>query len=173
MKRMLAFLILILCVAVGNAVARDILVIPIPAGGTQYGSTGTTAAIFSHVLSDIASDMALKAARNHGPEAVRALQKHGPALLEKMRSWTEAALNSGGRYAIQTWSSGRKFVPQILTGDKDVGLNALQASIGIAQKGLSGFLKDSETGPARTIGQKKSHSKPGTKRWPKKTTRSK
>lgn len=172
MKRMLAFLVLISCVAVGPAGAKDILVIPVPSGGVQYGSTDTTAAVFSNLLSDIAADMALKAARDHGPEAVRAFQKHGPSLLKTMRNWTESALNSGGRYAIQTWSSSKKLVPQVLTGGKDIGLNALHASLGIAQQGIHGFLKDSETGRARTIGQNKTSSKPRVRRSPKKTTAS-
>jgi hypothetical protein len=170
MKRMLAFLVLIPCLAVGHAFAKDILIVPIPSNGVQYGSTGTAAAVFSNVLSDIAADLALKAARDHGPEAVRAFQKHGPALLKTMRHWTEAALNSGGRYATQSWSSSKKFVPQVLTGGKDIGLNALQASIGIAQKSLSRFVKDSEADGARTIGQRTAPSKLGTKRSPKKST---
>jgi|GEM_PF-6601782 len=169
MKRMLAFLVLISCLTVGHAVGKDILVVPIPSGEAQYGSTATTAAVFSNLLAGIASNMAMKAARDHGPEAVQAFRRHGPVLLKTMRNWTETALNSGGRYAIQTWSSSKKFVPQFLTGGRNIGLNALQASIGIAQKGFGGFLKDSETVPTRTIGQGKTSSKPGPKRSPKKT----
>jgi hypothetical protein len=170
MKRMLAFLVLISCVAIGNALAKDIFIVPIPSGGAQHGSTDATAAVFSSVLTDIAADMALKAARDHGPEAVRGFQKHGPALLKTMRKWTETALNSGGRYAVQTLSCGKKFVPQVLTGGKDIGLSSLQASMGIAHKGFSGLLKVSETGPARTTGQSKTSSKSGHLRTPKKTT---
>ena len=172
MKRMLAFLCLISCVAVGPAVAKDIVVVPIPSGGVQYGSNGTTAAVFSGLLSDIVADMALKAARDHGPEAVRAVQKHGPALLKTMRHWTEAALNSGGRYAIQTWSGSKKFVPQILTGGKDIGLSALQASMGIAHESFSRFLKVSKPGTPRTIGKQRVSSKSRAQRSAKKKTRS-
>jgi hypothetical protein len=170
MKRMLAFLVLISCVGIGPAVAKDILVIPVPSGGFQYGSTDTSAAVLSKLLSDIASDVALKAARDHGPEAIHTFQKRGPFLLKTMRIWTESALNSGGRYAIQTWSSSKKFVPQVFTGGKDVGLNALHASIGFAQRGIDGLLKGSATDPTRTMGQKKTSSKPRDKRSPKKTT---
>ncbi len=172
MKRVLAFLVLMSSVGFGSAVAKDILVIPVPSGGVQYDSTDTSAAVLSKLLSDIASDMALKTARDHGPEAIRAFQKHGPFLLKTMRIWTESALNSGGRYAIQTWSSSKKFVPQVLAGGKDVGLNALHASIGIAQRGMDGILKGSAADSARTIGQKKTSSKPRVRRSPKKTTRS-
>jgi hypothetical protein len=172
MKRMLAFLGLVSCVAVGPAVAKDILVAPIPSGGVQYGSKGTTAAVFSSLLSDIVADMALKAARDHGPEAVRAVRKHGPALLKTMRHWTEAALNSGGRYAIQTWSSSKKLVPQVLTGGKDIGLNVLQASMGIALEGFSRFLKDSKPGIPRTIGTWRASSKSKPQRSPEKKIRS-
>ena len=170
MKRMLAFLCLISCVAVGPAVAKDIVVVPIPSGGVQYGSNGTTAAVFSGLLSDIVADMALKAARNHGPEAVRAFQKHGPALLKTLRHLTEATLNSGGRYAIKTWSSSKKFVPQILTGGQDVGLNVLQASMGFAHEGFSRFLKDSKTGTPRTKGKWSASSKSRPQRYLKKKT---
>ncbi len=170
MKRMLAFLVLISCFAVGHSFAKDILVVPIPSGGAQYGSTATTATVFSNLLADIASDMAMKAARDHGPEAVRAFQKHGPALLKTMRHWTEAALNSGGRNATQFWSSSKKFVPQLLTGGKDIGLNALAASKGIAQEGFYRLLKDSEAGGPRTIVKREASSKPRPQRSPKKTT---
>ena len=172
MKRMLAFLVLILCLAVAHAVAKDILVVPIPSVGAQSGSTATTAAVLSSLLSDIAANMALKAARDHGPEAVRAFQKHGPGLLKTMSKWTESALNSGGRYATQTWSSSKKIVPQLLTGGKDIGLNALAASKGIAQEGFYRILKDSEAGAARTTVKRQASSKPVPQRSPKKKARS-
>ena len=170
MKRMLAFLVLMSCVAVGHAAAKDILVVPIPSGGVQYGSRGTTAAVFSDLLSDIVADMALKAARDHGPEAVRAFQKHGPALLKTMRHLTEATLNSGGRYAIQSWSSSKKLVPQILIGGKDVGLNVLQASMGFAHDGFSRFLGDSKNGTRQTKGKWSTSSKSKPQRYLKKKT---
>lgn len=170
MKRMLAFLVLILCLAGSQAVAKDILVIPVPSGGAEYGSTPKAAAVLSNVLSDIAADMVLKAARDHGPEAVRAFQKHGPALLKTMRKWTETALNSGGRYALQTLSGSKKFIPPVLTGGKDIGLNAFQVSMGIAQKGFSSLMKVSETAPARTPARSKTSSKSGHPRTPQKIT---
>jgi hypothetical protein len=169
MKRILAFLVLISCVAVGPAIARDILVVPIPSGGAHYGSTDTPAAVLSDLLSDIASDIALKAARDHGPEAVRAFQKHGPILLKTMRNWTESALNSGGRYAIQTCSKSYKFVPKLLTGGKDVGLNALAASKGFALEGFHRFLKGSESSGTRTLAKVQTHKKSGHQKSSKKT----
>jgi hypothetical protein len=172
MKRMLAFLILISCVAVGPAIARDIPAVPIPSGEAHSGSTDTPAAVLSNLLSDIASDMALKAARDHGPEAVRAFRKHGPVLLKTMRTWTESALDSGGRYAIQTFSKGYKFVPQLLTGGKDVGLNALAAGKGVAQEGFHRFIKGPESGGARTPAKLETHTKSRQQKTAKKTTKS-
>jgi len=158
MKRVLAFLVLISCVVVGPVAARDILVVPVPSGGAQYGSTATTAAVLSNLLADVAADMALKAAREQGPVAVDAFRKHGPALLKTMRNWTEAALNTGGRYAIHSWSSSKKFVPQLVIGSKDLGVNALAAGKGIALNGFHRFLKDSEAGGVRTIARRQTPS---------------
>jgi hypothetical protein len=170
MKRMLAFLIVLSCVAVGPAAARDILVVPVPSAGAQYGSTATTAAVFSNLLADIAADMALKAARDHGPAAVHAFGKHGPALLKIMRNWTEAALNTGGRYAIQTWSGSKKFVPQLVQGTKVLGGNALAAGKGIAGQGFFTFRKDSEAAGGRTVAMRQTSSKDVARRSPKKTS---
>ncbi len=58
MKRMLAFLVLISCLTVGYAAGKDILVVPIPSGEAQYGSTATTAAVFSNLLAGITSNKA-------------------------------------------------------------------------------------------------------------------
>ena len=155
MKRVLAFLAIILCVVIGPAAARDILVVPVPSGGAQYGSTATTtAAVLSNLLAEIAADMALKAARDHGPVAVDAFRKHGPALLKTMRNWTEVALNTGGRYAIRGWSSGTKFVPELVVGSKNLGFNALAAGKKVAQEGLYRFLKEPEAGGVRAVARR-------------------
>ena len=158
MKRVLAFLALILCVVIGPAAARDILVVPVPSGGAQYGSTATTAAVLSNLLADIASDMALKVARDHGPVAVDAFRKHGPALLKTMRNWTEVALNTGGRYAIRGCSSGTKFVPELVLESKNLGFNALAAGKKVAQEGLYRFLKEPEAGGVRTVARRQASS---------------
>lgn len=170
MKRFAAFLLVILCLAVGPAVARDILVVPIPSGGTQYGSTATTAAVFSSLLTDIAADMALKAARDHAPVAVSAFRKHGPALLKTMRIWSEAALSTGGRYAMQTWSGSKKFAPQLVTGSKDLGLNAVAVSTEIVQEGFRRFLGNSGAGSAQPRAERQTSSRNSAHRSPKKTS---
>lgn len=159
MKGMLALLGIIVCVAVGPVAAREIIVVPVPSNGTQYGSTPTPAAVLSNFLADIASDMALKAARDHGPAAVHAFRKHGPALLKTMRNWTEAGLNTAGHYAMQTWSGSKKLVPQLAIGGKDLGINALAAGKGIAEKGFYAFLKGAETRGAQTKAKPRTSSK--------------
>jgi len=170
MQRFLAFLLLISCVSVGNAVAKDILIVPLPSGASNHHSNETTAAVVSNLLSDIASDMALKAARDHGPEAVRAFQKHGPVVLKSMRKWTEAALNSGGRYAVQTISRSTKIVPQFLTGSKNIGLSALASSKSFVQESFFKLLKNSESAGAPTVVKRRTHTKVGNRKIIKKTT---
>lgn len=151
MKRVFVFLGLAYLVVVSPVLARDIVVGVVMPAKPQPAFTGTTAGLVSEVLTDVAAEMAWKAARDYGPSALRVLKKHGPAVFGLTRAYAERAVALGEQCALQAWAAGKRYMPQILPDDKQPGARSLAAGNRSGDKNGPGKACSGTISPSRTV----------------------
>lgn len=143
MKRVLVFLVVASFAAVGAASARDIVVVPILSPKSDPAFSGSAAVLVGDLLTDVAAQVALKAARDHGPLAVRALKKYGPAALAVSREYAVRTVALGGQYALHAWAAGKRYLPDAFLNRETLGPKSLGAGKKLNRKKPGSDARDS------------------------------
>jgi hypothetical protein len=134
MKWVFVFLALASFAAVSSASARDIVVIPVLSPKAERAFTGSAAVLVGDLLTDVAAEAALKAAREHGPLAVRALKKYGPAVLALSRDYAVRTVALGEQYALRAWAAGKRYIPNAFIDRANLGPKSLGAGKKLSHK---------------------------------------
>jgi len=143
MKRVLVFLVVASFAAVGAASARDIVVVPILSPKSDPAFSGSPAVLVGEFLTDVAAQVALKAARDHGPLAVHALKKYGPAALAVSREYAVRTVALGGQYALRAWTAGKRYLPDAFLNRETPGPKSSGAGKKLNRKKLGSDGRDS------------------------------